>query len=233
MKERMDELWLIKIKPFCLGCHYCALECPTHAIDYVGTQYQINPEKCVECGKCVEVCNVSAIDTGKPEQVVPHAPTQLEADCVVIGAGAGGTVAAVKLAELTGKKIIVLEKAKRYGGSGWFASFMISNGEMRGPGRSGRSAPGGPGGPESGPGGTPMPDKSFLEKLDQNLIANAKQAGKELNDWLLEMPEVQPYLVETEVRGKKVKSLTEDRIFFNQKSTDGSIGPGQGRQLPD
>lgn len=55
-----------KIKPFCLGCHYCALECPTHAIDYKGTQYQIDPEKCVECGKCVEVCNISAIDTGKP-----------------------------------------------------------------------------------------------------------------------------------------------------------------------
>ncbi len=219
-----------KIKHFCLGCHYCALECPTHAIDYVGTQYQIDPEKCVECGKCVAVCNVSAIDTGKPEQAVPHAPTQLEADCVVIGAGAGGTVAAVKLAELTGKKIIVLEKAKRYGGSGWFAGFMISNGEMRGPGGPGgpEGGPDGSGGPDGGPGGPPMPDKSFLEKLDQNLIANAKQAGKELNDWLLEMPEVQPYLVETEVRGKKVKSLTEERIFFNQKSTDGSIGPGKG-----
>ena len=90
-----------QIKPFCLGCHYCALECPTHAIDYVGTQYQIDPEKCVECGKCVAVCNISAIDTGKPEQVVPHKPLELESDCVVIGAGAGGTVAAVKLAELT------------------------------------------------------------------------------------------------------------------------------------
>ena len=103
-----------QIKPFCLGCHYCALECPTHAIDYVGTQYQIDPEKCIECGKCVAVCNISAIDTGKPKQVVPHEPLELEADCVVIGAGAGGSVAAVKLAELTGKKIIVLEKAKRY-----------------------------------------------------------------------------------------------------------------------
>ena len=90
-----------QIKPFCLGCHYCALECPTHAIDYVGTQYQIDPEKCIECGKCVAVCNISAIDTGKPEQVVPHEPLELEADCVVIGAGAGGSVAAVKLAELT------------------------------------------------------------------------------------------------------------------------------------
>ena len=158
---------------------------------------------------------------------MPHAPKELEADYVVIGAGAGGTVAAVKLAELTGKKIIVLEKAKRYGGSGWFASFMISNGEIRGPGAPG-GPDGGPGGPEGGPGGPPMPDKSFLEKLDQNLIANAKAAGVRLNDWLLQMPQVQPYLVETQVRGKQVRSLTEERIFFNQKSTDGSIGPGKG-----
>ena len=48
-----------------------------------------------------------------------------------------------------------------------------------------------------------------------------------LNDWLLEMPQVQPYLVETQVRGKQVRSLTEERIFFDQ-STDGSIGPGKG-----
>lgn len=101
-----------KIKPFCLGCHYCALECPTHAIDYQGTQYQIDPEKCVECGKCVEVCNISAIDTGKPETIVPHAPRTMEADAVILGAGAAGVIAAVKLAELTGAKIIVLEKAK-------------------------------------------------------------------------------------------------------------------------
>lgn len=220
-----------QIKPFCLGCHYCALECPTHAIDYQGTQYQIDPDKCVECGKCVEVCNISAIDTGKPEQVTPHAPVEMDADVVVIGAGAGGTIAAVKLAELTGAKIVVLEKAKKYGGSGWYAGFGISDGPAGGPpgGPGGPpDGPGGPGGPEGGPGGPPMGNKEFLKKLDQQLIANAKQAGQELNDWLLQMPEVQPYLVETEVRGRTVRSLTEERVFFNQKSTDGSIGPGKG-----
>lgn len=227
-----------KIKPFCLGCHYCALECPVHAIDYVGTQYQIDPEKCVECGKCVEVCNISAIDTGTPEKVTPHEPQEMEADVVIIGAGAGGTIAAVKLAELTGKKIIVLEKAKKYGGSGWYAGFNISDGPAGGPaggppgGPGGPGGPdggpGGPGGPDGGPGGPPMGNKEFLKKLDQQLLANAKQAGQELNDWLLQMEEVQPYLVETEVRGKKVRSLTEERVFFNQKSTDGSIGPGKG-----
>jgi fumarate reductase flavoprotein subunit len=239
-----------QIKPFCLGCHYCALECPTHAIDYKGTQYQIDPEKCIECGKCVEVCNVSAIDTGEVPQVTPHDPIELETDVVIIGAGAGGSVAAVKLAQLTGKRIIVLEKAKRYGGSGWFASFNISSGG--GPGGPGGGpggpdgGPGGPGGPDGGPGGPaggpPKRNQEYLKKLDQQLIANARQAGKDLNDWLLNMPQVQPYLVESEGRSGKVKSLTEERIFFNQKCTDGSIGPGKGgsfvietmvRQFPD
>ena len=102
-----------KIKPFCLGCHNCALECPVHAIDYKWTKYEIDPEKCIECGRCVEVCNVSAIDTGVPEKINLHEPIEKEADVVILGAGCGGTIAAVKLAELTGKKIIVLEKAKR------------------------------------------------------------------------------------------------------------------------
>ena len=134
-----------RIKSFCLGCHYCALECPVHAIDYKWTKYEIDPDKCIECGRCVEVCNVSAIDTGKPETAAAHEPTELETDVVIIGAGAGGAVAAVKLAELTGKKIIVMEKAKRYGGSGWFASFGISDGPRMGP-------PGaGPGGPDGAP----------------------------------------------------------------------------------
>ena len=223
-----------RIKSFCLGCHYCALECPVHAIDYKWTKYEIDPDKCIECGRCVEVCNVSAIDTGKPETAAAHEPTELETDVVIIGAGAGGAVAAVKLAELTGKKIIVLEKAKRYGGSGWFASFGISDGPRMGPPGAGPGGPdgapaGGPGGPDGAPaGGPPMRDMSYQEKLDKNLIANARAAGDRLNEWLLHMPEVQPYLVETDLGGRKVHSLTEERIFFNQKCTDGSIGPGKG-----
>ena len=224
-----------RIKSYCLGCHYCALECPVHAIDYKWTKYEIDPEKCIECGKCVEVCNVSAIDTGEPEKVTAHEPVEREADVVVIGAGAGGTVAAVRLAQLTGKKIIVLEKAKRYGGSGWFASFHISDGPMMGPlggpgGPDGAPAAGGPGpgGPDGAPGGPPKRDTSYQEKLDKRLIDNARKAGQELNDWLVNMPEVQPYLDVTERNGKRIRSLKDGRIFFNLQCTDGSIGPGKG-----
>ena len=45
----------------------------------------------------------------------------MDCDVVVIGAGGTGMIAAVRAAELTGKKVIVLEKAKKVGGATIFA----------------------------------------------------------------------------------------------------------------
>ncbi len=45
----------------------------------------------------------------------------MDCDVVVIGAGGTGMIAAVRAAELTGKKVIVLEKAKKIGGATVFA----------------------------------------------------------------------------------------------------------------
>ena len=39
----------------------------------------------------------------------------IDCDLVVLGAGGSGLVAAVKAAELSGKKVVVLEKAKKAG----------------------------------------------------------------------------------------------------------------------
>jgi succinate dehydrogenase/fumarate reductase flavoprotein subunit len=64
----------------------------------------------------------------------------MECDLVVLGGGGAGLVAAVKANEDSGKKVIVLEKAKNPGGSSWFAG---------GPGvgsQGGGGAQGGPGG---------------------------------------------------------------------------------------
>ncbi|MBE6992221.1 MAG: 4Fe-4S dicluster domain-containing protein, partial [Ruminococcaceae bacterium] len=102
-----------KIRNYCLGCHYCALECPVEAIHYKGTKYEIDPEKCIECGVCVSVCNVDAIDTGFEPAAEKHEPIEKDADIVVIGCGAGGSIAAVRAAQLTGGKVVVLEKAKK------------------------------------------------------------------------------------------------------------------------
>jgi fumarate reductase flavoprotein subunit len=48
----------------------------------------------------------------------------MNCDLLVIGAGGCGLVAGVKAAELSGKKVIIIEKAKKYGGSSIFAHGM-------------------------------------------------------------------------------------------------------------
>ena len=103
-----------KIGPDCSTCHSCFWECPVHAIQFVGNEYAIDPEKCISCGKCAKVCPTNRIyDPQKREIPVLHARRELTADAVVLGAGGSGLVAAVRFAELTGKKVIVLEKAKQ------------------------------------------------------------------------------------------------------------------------
>jgi fumarate reductase flavoprotein subunit len=75
----------------------------------------------------------------------------LECDLVVIGAGGAGLIAAVKASDDSGKKVIVLEKAKHPGGSTYFAG-----GPGMGGGRPGGGAPGGAAG-AGGPGGQGAP----------------------------------------------------------------------------
>jgi fumarate reductase flavoprotein subunit len=50
----------------------------------------------------------------------------LDCDLVVLGAGGSGLVAAVKAYDLTGKKVIILEKAKKPGGATYFAGGLAS-----------------------------------------------------------------------------------------------------------
>jgi fumarate reductase flavoprotein subunit len=217
------------IKKYCLGCHYCALECPSQAIHYKGTQYQIDPEKCTECGLCVTVCNIDAIDTGIKTQVIHHESRELTADVVVVGAGAGGTIAAVRAAQLTGGKIIVLEKAKKPGGSGWYAGFMITLG----------GGPGGPGGPPKGPSAKENEadamvmeiarrDMSFIKQFDQELVKNAQESQFTVSEWLAGFDDIKNNLVETEMFGRKFTGLPDTRLVHNLKCTDHSIGPGRG-----
>ena len=106
------------IGPDCSTCHYCFYECPAGAVRFVGNEYAIDPEKCVSCGRCAKVCPTGRITKAGEKRVpVLHPMTELRADAVVLGAGGSGLVAAVRYAELTGKKVVVLEKAARPGGS--------------------------------------------------------------------------------------------------------------------
>ena len=40
----------------CIGCMKCQRECPADAIHVVNNVASIDPEKCIQCGTCAEVC---------------------------------------------------------------------------------------------------------------------------------------------------------------------------------
>lgn len=107
----------------CIGCTFCQNECPVEAISYDGDQYQIDPALCIRCGTCSEVCLMDAIeDTECPRRPeAPHEPVQKSCELCIVGGGAAGLIAAARYAELTGGKVIVLEKNRKPGGGGYFA----------------------------------------------------------------------------------------------------------------
>lgn len=106
---------MYQIKASCSGCHACELSCPVGACYYLGNQYQIDPDICINCGTCYEVCpTCSVVDTEREREAVFHEPIVKECDVVVVGGGAG-LITAVKAAQL-GKKVILLEKARIVGG---------------------------------------------------------------------------------------------------------------------
>ena len=108
----------------CSCCHQCAVNCPAEAIRIRDCKFWVDPEKCVDCGVCENLCNNSAISVegSVPEPAAPHEPETVECDLLVAGAGASGLIAAVLTAKQTGKKVLVLEKAKKIGGTSWYAS---------------------------------------------------------------------------------------------------------------
>jgi fumarate reductase flavoprotein subunit len=120
-----------KIADRCVCCHNCATNCPVEAITFQGSQYWIDPEVCISCGTCAELCPQSIIVDADAQVLPPiaHETEVIDCDLVVLGAGGGGLVAAVRAAQLTGKKVLVLEKGKKVGGStnfahNWFTGHM-------------------------------------------------------------------------------------------------------------
>lgn len=105
----------------CIGCHYCELECPASAIYIKDGRNQIDQDKCLGCGKCVDLCRLDLIKSTEPQPEAPkHEPVELHCDLLVMGAGGVGTGAAARAADL-GLDTILIEAAKHYGGGTWFA----------------------------------------------------------------------------------------------------------------
>ena len=106
----------------CSGCHRCRTECPQSAISFKNAKYWIDPEKCIECGMCAEVCHngcISNPDAPKPK-AAPHEKIVKTCDVCVIGGGGSGLVAANR-AQDEGCRVILLEKMHEVGGSSWYA----------------------------------------------------------------------------------------------------------------
>lgn len=198
----------------CLCCHNCALECPVNAIGYQGTGYSIDEAKCIGCGTCARVCNVGAAadvsGRAAPEQ---HEPEELTADLVVLGAGASGIVAAVRAAQISGKKVLVLEKAKKFGGSGWFAGFMV-------PAEGTQAA---------------MPPmfaqaQSQLRSggIDPEIMELAQTTPSRFFRWFRELdPRVDQYWAPMPGPFGSVNMELKSRTLFNLKCRDKAIGPGR------
>ncbi len=105
----------------CIGCHLCELECPAGAIGIRQGRNQIDQDKCIGCGKCVDLCRLELIRSTEPAPAPEaHEPTEHHCDLLVIGAGGVGTGAAARAADL-GLNTILIEAARDYGGGTWFA----------------------------------------------------------------------------------------------------------------
>lgn len=111
----------------CSCCHRCRVECPVGAIRFKGSKYWIDPDKCIGCGHCAEVCHNDVIsDPDVPAVPVPHGTIHKRCQVLVIGGGASGMAAAARAASL-GKQVLVLEKNKEAGGSAWYAHVFRSH----------------------------------------------------------------------------------------------------------
>lgn len=210
-----------KIADRCVCCHTCATNCPVEAITFQGSQYWIDPEVCISCGTCAELCPQSIIvDESAPTATPqPHATEYIDCDLCVLGAGGGGLVAAVRAAQLSGKKVLVLEKAKKVGGSttfahNWFTGRMRWHEEAGIPDNSAklleyciREAQG------------QLPD-SLVEKIFKN-------TGK-FFEWLVDWDEQEARECFAIGRGPMgaIGIDYPDRKFENLKCHDPAIGPG-------
>lgn len=207
----------------CSACHWCYSECPAKAIRFIGASYAIDPEKCTGCGHCAGVCPSGRIfDPEKPApEPEKHELITKRCDLVVLGAGGAGLVAAVKFAQLTGKKVIVLEKAAKPGGNTNLGhGFIIRYSKMH----------------EKA--GLPDVRMDFIDRLYENsgrvldyeLLKNSTYALSDMFDWLCELaPDASEkfrHMVLHDRFGDIHMLDFPERTAANLKCSDTSMGPG-------
>lgn len=212
----------------CSTCHYCFRTCPVDAIRFVGLEYAIDEEKCIDCGACEKICPAGIIaKKGEDVTVDPHEMEHLSCDLVILGGGGSGLIAAASYAKLTGRKVIVLEKSRKTGGNttlghGFITRYSNKHKEAD------------------------MPDlreeaiKSILASktgrgLSPSLVRKTLYAQTDFLDWLFELGGLDEHmtLVDMRPRGSQMGPFPFLPGFLdfpnrtqNVKSTDHSMGPG-------
>jgi fumarate reductase flavoprotein subunit len=214
-------------REICACCHNCATECPMQAIDYVGTKYQIDQDKCVQCGLCAKVCHSGACHE---EPVVPvtathHDPITMDCDVVVVGSGTG-FVSAVRAAQ-AGKKVVLLEKSTKLGGNtdfahGYMTTFSKWHEKI--------------GIPDEREEAVAHFMKNSDYEIEEGLIRSAVYGTCDFFDWLCTLCNIEDtyrltIATDTDFHGpmfgKGVLEMKERR-FDNLNCRDDAIGPGWG-----
>ncbi|MCR5784451.1 MAG: FAD-dependent oxidoreductase [Eubacterium sp.] len=204
-------------RELCSGCHRCRVECPVGAIRFKNSKYWIDPDKCISCGHCAEVCHNDVISDPENLPVYEkHSKVEKNCDVLVIGAGASGLAAAAVAAE-NGKKVLVIEKNKEIGGSAWYAHVF----------RSHYSKWHKEAGIEDG---RDELYKEFMEKTEGHvngkLVRRILDADEELIDWLIEKHSLgNDYKFGPQFYGGYGPQATYD-WEYNHKRIDTTIGPG-------
>ena len=202
----------------CSCCHRCRVECPVQAIRFKGSKYWIDPEKCIDCGHCAEVCHNNIItnhDIPAPK-AEPHDKILKTCDVLVIGGGASGTAAAARAAD-SGKKVILVEKNKEVGGSAWYAHMFRSQWSVWHEKE-----------------GIPDPRQKLYDKfmrktegkVDGELVKNLLDANVDFVNWLIQDHDLGKdyYLGDGPFNAKGLVSTYDEP--YNHLRIDTAIGPG-------
>jgi digeranylgeranylglycerophospholipid reductase len=97
----------------CAYCGGCVSVCPVEALNLAETRLLVSDE-CIDCGDCLSACPVGALLPEGSLRRADQTPSRQDYDLVVIGAGPGGSMAALTAAQ-AGLSVLLLEKRQEIG----------------------------------------------------------------------------------------------------------------------